>query len=494
MVGMVDQVYRPRKPQSSPLWRCLANSFNTFTEVYEQRYQSRYGYLRPVIEDVVDKFMDCGNLAQGFARVRCDHCKHEYLLAFSCKGRWFCPSCHQKKVQLFGELLTETILYPVPHRHYTFSIPRMLRIYFRYDRELLKDLCRIARDCLTEYMRRELGRSVGIPGVVMTIHTYGDALNWHPHLHALVADGLFERSRWFYVMGRTSLKPLEELFRARVLVFLVQRGVLPAERARMLRSWKHSGFNVYHSRRISPTKGEDLERLARYIIRNPFSLEKMNYSAGRIPGEEGSVIYRVGKVPEGKSQRARGKRTSKELFRSKTFEIFSECDFIAAVTQHIPDKSFQLVRYYGWYSNKMRGQRRKQEVEVAGEPDNAVRVIDVSEYQPRRIPSAKWRELIKKVWEADPLMCPRCGHEMRIVALIDDGEIIEKILRHVGFWEEGGVRARSTSPGQARAGPDPPCDRILPPSPVGYGGQAEPCLEDPFPDYDTEPVMEHECA
>jgi len=44
---------------------------------------------------------------------------------------------------------------------------------------------------------------------------------------------------------------------------------------------------------------------------------------------------------------------------------------------------------------------------------------------PRRIPSAKWRELIKKGREADPLMCPRCGHEMRIVSLIDDRAVIE---------------------------------------------------------------------
>ena len=73
----------------------------------------------------VNKLLDCGDLEQGFARVRCDHCKHEYLLAFSCNGRWFCPSCHQKKVQLFGALLTETILYPVPHRHFTLGIPRM---------------------------------------------------------------------------------------------------------------------------------------------------------------------------------------------------------------------------------------------------------------------------------------------------------------------------------------------------------------------------------
>jgi len=81
--------------------------------------------------------MDCGNLEQGFARVRCDNCKHEYLLAFSCKGRWFCPSCHQKKVQLFGALLTETILYPVPHRHFTLGIPKMLRPYFHFNRDLL---------------------------------------------------------------------------------------------------------------------------------------------------------------------------------------------------------------------------------------------------------------------------------------------------------------------------------------------------------------------
>lgn len=78
--------------------------------------------------------------------------KHEYILAFSCKGRWFCPSCHQKKVHLFGELLSETILYPVPHRHFTLGIPKMLRPYFRFDRDLLKELCRI--DFTLSFLRR----------------------------------------------------------------------------------------------------------------------------------------------------------------------------------------------------------------------------------------------------------------------------------------------------------------------------------------------------
>jgi len=99
-----------------------------------------YGVLRGVIPEVVDKSMGCGDFAKGFARVRCDECSHEYLLAFSCKGRWFCPSCHQKKVQMFGAMLAESILAAVPHRHFTFTIShtiphtisQLLRPYFRF--------------------------------------------------------------------------------------------------------------------------------------------------------------------------------------------------------------------------------------------------------------------------------------------------------------------------------------------------------------------------
>ncbi len=164
-------------------------------------------------------------------------------------------------MQLFGALLSETILFPVPHRHFTFGIPKMLRPYFRYDRDLLKDLCPIAHECLLEYLRTTLNLPDGLPGIVMTIHSFGEYLDWYPHLHACVADGLF------YVLPEVSLKALEELFRARVITFLMDKGLLPPQRARMLRGWVHSGFNLHHSRRVLPNEHEDLERLAQYIIR-----------------------------------------------------------------------------------------------------------------------------------------------------------------------------------------------------------------------------------
>ncbi|MCP3888729.1 MAG: hypothetical protein GY702_07620, partial [Desulfobulbaceae bacterium] len=64
-------------------------------------------------------------------------------------------------------------------------------------------------------------------------------------------------------------------------------------------------------------------------------------------------------------------------------------EFIASITQHIPEPSFQLVRYYGWYSNRMRGDRRKQEERGRGEDDREAaqdnKIIDIRNYKPKRI-------------------------------------------------------------------------------------------------------------
>lgn len=100
----------------------------------------------------------------------------------------------------------------------------------------------------------------------MAVHTFGEYLDFHSHLHALVVDGLFVGSGLFHVMPEASLAPLEELFRARVITFMVKEGLLRAERANMLRSRKHSGFNIHRSQRVPPGNREGMERLAQYII------------------------------------------------------------------------------------------------------------------------------------------------------------------------------------------------------------------------------------
>ena len=94
-----------------------------------------------------------------------------------------------------------------------------------------------------------------------------------------------------------------------------------------------------------------------------------------------------------------------------------------------------MVRYYGWYSNKMRGERRQLEELTAAsvaatKGDEAIEIVDVATYKPRRIPTPTWRECIKKIWEVDPLECPHCKAEMKIISFISEPKLVRKILEH----------------------------------------------------------------
>ncbi|MBM9531391.1 transposase zinc-binding domain-containing protein [Desulfoprunum benzoelyticum] len=77
----------------------IHNHVDEFEYRYDNLFSREYGFFRPGISHIVRKHFECGDLEQGFARVRCPDCLHEYLLAFSCRGagsvhqaiarRWF---------------------------------------------------------------------------------------------------------------------------------------------------------------------------------------------------------------------------------------------------------------------------------------------------------------------------------------------------------------------------------------------------------------------
>jgi len=131
MAECAKGVYRPRRPCETPLYRLVEEHYERFEQVYPDRYEDRYGFFRPVIREAVYKYLGCSDLSQGFARVRCRDCGHEYLLAYFCKGRYFCTSCHAKRAVAFAEWLHSTVLWPVAHRQIVLTIPKMLRVYFR---------------------------------------------------------------------------------------------------------------------------------------------------------------------------------------------------------------------------------------------------------------------------------------------------------------------------------------------------------------------------
>ena len=84
-------IYCQRHPERAVFYRLLFYYFEKFLLEYEHRFEREYGYFRPVIKEVVEKYLDCGNPKNGFARIRCEDCGSEFLLHFSCKTRDSAP-------------------------------------------------------------------------------------------------------------------------------------------------------------------------------------------------------------------------------------------------------------------------------------------------------------------------------------------------------------------------------------------------------------------
>ena len=116
----------------------------------------------------------------------------------------------------------------------------------------------------------------------------------------------------------------------------------------------------------------------------------------------------------------------------RNYQVFDPLDFLASVTQHIPNKGEHQIRYYGWYSNKNRGMRAGKRKKT----NNDSRDEPLTEYQLKR--RITWAALIKCVYEVDPLECPKCGAEMKIISFIEkrQTDVIEHILRHCGLWKD----------------------------------------------------------
>jgi ribosomal protein S27E len=431
----VPRFYRPRTPETSLFFKVVTGHFDGFEQAYPDLFQARYGFWRPVIRRAVDKFVKCGDLREGFARVRCPDCGHELFVAFSCRQRACCPSCGQKRALMLAERLSGESLAPVPHRQWVFTIPKRLRIYFRYDRRLLGKLCRAAYETVNGAMAFQTGDGMVVPGMVAAIQTFGDIVNWHPHIHALVTEGGFTEGGHFVRIPDIDPAFCLALWQETVFDLLVREEKIGQDVVRNMLSWKHSGFSVDTSVRLEAGDSTGIKRLAEYMARTPFSLARIISV-----NPDGKVIYRAGK-----SECLPYPQAGHEELKAgnpRNFQTFKPFDFLAEVTQHIPNKGEHQVRYYGAYSNKKRGLAAKAGT-ATGEVSATLPAL------PKRCLMG-WAALIRLVYEADPLKCPECGGTMKIISFIEQEDVIRRILTHCSLWKEALVR-----PPPAASTPEP---------------------------------------
>ena len=408
--------YRPRRPQETPLYRVLDRHFDAFKSTYEERFERRYGPFRPLWDEVVAKYIDCGVYECGFARVRCPGCRQELLLAFSCKTR-LCPSCEQKRMLLSAEKTTDEILLSVPHRFWTFSIPRAIRGIMLRDRRLLKLVPRCAFYALKRAMKGALPEGTaadGASGAVLAIHTASNLLQWNPHVHGIVTEGLFDREGRFVHLPDLDPKFVEELFGEKLLKELFKKERISPALVSSMATWRHSGFSTHSKPASADPSAPAFFHMLRYMKRPAVALSRIALDA-----DGGQVVYTAEFNP---------------MLGTDRIEV-DPLEFVAKVLMHVPDKNSRRVMGYGVYSNRALGERRKK---ARGETEGAGIGAAVSVYEPESSADAfarkrrqSWARLIRKIFEISPLECPRCGGEMKVVSVITDPVVIDRILRQI---------------------------------------------------------------
>lgn len=186
--------YQPRRPQTTAFYRVIADHLETMLQDARDRSPHGYGLPRHV-ESSFRRFLDCGIVERGFARVVCPSCRYEILVPFSCKIPGLCPSCDGRRLADGAAHLVDHVLpLGAAYRPWTLSFPRWLRIRLLRDKALVSKVLLVFVRIMSAYHRRR-ARQRGVPcgeaGAVTAIQLAGSFVNANVYFHTLVPAGVW---------------------------------------------------------------------------------------------------------------------------------------------------------------------------------------------------------------------------------------------------------------------------------------------------------------
>ena len=268
----------------------------------------------------------------------------------------------------------------------------------------------------------------GRTGAVAFPHRFGTSLNGHFHVHVCVIDGVYEAEaegvRFHEAVGlsETAIGRVQE----RVLKAFVRWGLLePQTRDEML-EWRHGGgFSLDAAVRLEANDREGLERLLRYCARPPLAAGHLQWR----DEQHERLVYRLPKP---------GADGSPEL-------VLTGLELLERRSAFIPPPRVHRHRYYGVLAPNARlrpavtalaCQQAAADQTVPSSPISETQGVTSSpsspEEKPRRPSVYLWAMLLARIYEAFPLVCPRCGGEVEIISVITEAPTVRAILTHIG--------------------------------------------------------------
>lgn len=236
---------RPSSPRAHRPYRLVQRHLETYLALACE--DEADGHAVPgYVERKLRRYLECGILAYGFARARCPECGHDFLVAFSCKGRGICPSCNARRMAETAAHLVDYVFPPLPVRQWVLSVPKRLRWYLEREPKAVTAVLHIFLRVVEAYLRRSCpGASARARfGAVSLVHRFGASLNRHLHYHCCVLDGVFEPLAGGGVQFRqaSALMPeaaavIQAQVRRRVLPWFSRHGLLDPDDTRDMLIW-----------------------------------------------------------------------------------------------------------------------------------------------------------------------------------------------------------------------------------------------------------------
>ena len=369
----------------------VAHIFRLYGEAYRQNHR-----LCRVQLQAMRAIEDCRTAVLGGHLYRCDQCGSEKNVYNSCRNR-HCPKCQNLEKERWLEKRRNELL-PVPYFHVVFTLPDELNILALGNPEVIYDLLfASASETLLEIAAdpKHLGARLGILAI---LHTWGQTLVLHPHLHCIVPGGgpSLDGERWVTASERFLLpmRVLAPVFRGKFLAGLKQlhqEGRLsltgeaeklrdPFEFLNLLDRLYKKSWWVYSK---PPFGGP--EQVLKYVARYTHRVALANHRL--ISLADGKVTFTY----KDYSQNGR--------HRKMTLPV---AEFIRRFLFHILPHRFVRIRYYGLFANRHRDRQLERCRALLGAAAPAP--------GPGSDEREDWESVYQRVTGKDPTLCAECGH------------------------------------------------------------------------------------
>ncbi|UAN18817.1 IS91 family transposase [Enterobacter asburiae] len=336
----------------------------------------------------VERMLACGTTEMGVRRFCCSSpgCTHSRFFCQSCKSK-ACSSCGFKATEQWVAQQSH-ILPDCDWQHITFTMPHLLWPFFNNNWPLLNQLFQAATRAMLRWARKQ-GAEVGI---FCALHTCGRQLNQHPHIHVSVTRGGLSMKHGVWKSIFFKKQAVEKIWRTAVTELLrdnydrINPASLPGHgHLRDEKQWRRY-LQAQYGRRwkvhfAKKTRGawRSVKYLGRYLKRPPVSATKLRHYSG------GAVVHNY---YDHRTQQYRQQTLTQE-------------EMIGRYISHIPEKHFKMVRYYGFLSNRKRGELLPK-------------VYEALEMETREKPEQPgFAVLMKEFLRTDPYKCLLCGNRLR---------------------------------------------------------------------------------